>query len=55
MPLSYPALVFKLDGKLHFARKVTIPARPFLGVSEEDRRMIPELVEDVVAAATVAH
>jgi len=51
VPRTYPALVFKLNGRLYFARKVTIPARPFLGVSEGDRRMIPELVEDVLAAA----
>lgn len=53
MPRSYPALVFKLDGKLHFARKVTIPARPFLGISEDDRRLIPKLVDDALASAAV--
>ena len=49
-PKAYPALVFRIDGKLCFARKVTIPARPYLGVSAEDRAEIPLLVQDVLDA-----
>jgi len=53
-PRSYPALVFKLDGRLYFARTVTIPARPFLGISNEDRQMIPRIIADVVATTAAA-
>jgi phage virion morphogenesis protein len=35
-----PKLVFRLGGRLVFAGRVTIPARPFLGISEEDREEI---------------
>lgn len=49
VPRAYPALVFRLDGRLYFAHKVNIPARPFLGVSEEDRRAILELVGTVLS------
>jgi phage virion morphogenesis protein len=50
VPRTFPALVFKINGKLSFARQVTIPARPFLGISEADRQEIPKLIEDVVNA-----
>ncbi|MEA2755415.1 MAG: hypothetical protein QOJ54_1704 [Aliidongia sp.] len=50
VPRTFPALVFKINGKLSFARQVTIPARPFLGISEADRQEIPKLVQDVVSA-----
>jgi len=43
VPKRYPALVFRIGGKLAFARKVTIPARPFLGVSAGDRKMALEV------------
>ena len=37
-PKDGKALHFMLGGKDVFARKVTIPARPYLGVSEENAR-----------------
>lgn len=48
VPKAYPALVFRMGGKLCWARKVTIPARPYLGVSATDRAEIPLLVQDVL-------
>jgi phage gpG-like protein len=42
------AFVFKINGKLRAAHKVMIPARPFLGISSEDRSEIPLLVQDVL-------
>jgi phage virion morphogenesis protein len=50
VPRQYPALVFKINGRLHWARQVTIPARPFLGLSDADRAEIPLLIEDVIRA-----
>lgn len=37
-------LIFHIGGKLVKARSVTIPARPYLGVSSEDRDMILDVV-----------
>jgi phage virion morphogenesis protein len=51
VPRNYPALVFRINGKLCFAHEVTIPARPYLGVSAADRAEIPLLVQDVLDAA----
>lgn len=39
-PRSAPALVFRLGGRLVRAGSVKIPARPYLGISEEDREEI---------------
>lgn len=46
MPKSAGRLVFMLGDKRVFAKKVTIPARPFVGVSAEDAEEIKELVTD---------
>jgi phage virion morphogenesis protein len=45
-PKSAGRLVFMLGDKRVFARKVVIPARPFVGVSAEDVEEIKELVTD---------
>jgi phage virion morphogenesis protein len=44
-PRNAPALVFRLGKRLVRAKKVTIPARPFLGISEEDRETIADVFE----------
>lgn len=40
------ARIHQLGGKAGRGRKVTIPARPYLGLSEEDRQEIEALVKD---------
>lgn len=45
-------LKFKgLGGKDVFAREVTIPARPYLGVSDEDREEVKATIADFLAGA----
>jgi phage virion morphogenesis protein len=46
LPRTADVLVFRMGGKVVFARKVTIPARPFLGISAEDRAEIVQVVGD---------
>lgn len=46
VPRTADALVFRLGGHLVVAKKVTIPARPYLGVSPGDRKTILEIVAD---------
>ncbi|MBZ0253605.1 MAG: phage virion morphogenesis protein [Candidatus Methylomirabilis sp.] len=43
--LAY-ARIHQLGGKAGRGRKTAIPARPYLGLSDEDRDMIPEVVMD---------
>lgn len=43
------ARIHQLGGKAGRGRKVTIPARPYLGVSTDDRRMIAEILTDHLA------
>ncbi len=50
-PRSGGYLVFRLGGRLVHAKKVTIPARPFLGISTEDRTEIEMVIRDHIAAA----
>jgi phage virion morphogenesis protein len=45
-PRSGEFLVFKLGGKTVLARKVTIPARPYLGLSPQDKAELLDIVED---------
>jgi len=49
-PRNAPALVFWLGGKLVHAQKVTIPARPFLGLSADDRSNVLEAIQEVYEA-----
>ncbi len=53
-PKSGPHLVFKLGGRLVKARSVTIPARPYLGVSADDRQMIGDVVTASLTGAIAA-
>lgn len=53
-PKSGDALVFRIGGQLVFARSVTIPARPFLGIGPADEEMILDVVEDALDRAAGA-
>lgn len=44
-PKAAPFLVFRMAGGMAHARSVTLPARPFLGISAEDEEMIGDVVE----------
>ena len=48
------ALRFRIGRRWVFARKVTIPARPFLGISDEDREEIIEIFEEHARRAATA-
>lgn len=48
-PVHAAHLRFRMASGLVQADSVTIPARPFLGVSAEDERMIEEVVVDALA------
>lgn len=50
-PKKAKALAFQMGGDPFFRKSVTIPARPFLGVSDEDQGPI----EDVIADFAEAH
>lgn len=45
-PVSASHLVFPMGGGYATVESVTIPARPFLGVSQQDVRMMEELITD---------
>ncbi len=48
-PKNGAALIFMLGAQKVFAKSVTIPARPFLGVSEADRAEAVAIVGDFLA------
>lgn len=51
---SARALVFRLaDGTTRQVRSVTIPARPFLGVDDDDRAAIADIISDWLAETGV--
>ena len=51
-PKNKPYLAFKLpDGSFRRVKKVTIPARPFLGISDEDEGNIVDLIVQNINAA----
>lgn len=50
VPKQAKALVFQLGGKTVAAKSVTIPARPFVGLSAENEQEIVELVTDMFGA-----
>jgi phage virion morphogenesis protein len=54
VPRNAERLAFRLGKRMVFARKVTIPARPFLGISDDDRQTIVEVFEDFAARAAQA-
>ncbi len=47
-PRSASHLYFRMGGNLIVANKVTLPARPFLGISSDDQTAIAEIVFDFV-------
>lgn len=47
VPRNANALVFTIGGKTIHAKQVTIPARQFLGLSEDNRQEIIDVVTDV--------
>jgi phage virion morphogenesis protein len=49
VPVSKPALAFRLLGKFVRVQKVTIPARPFLGLDHDDEAEILQIATDYVA------
>ena len=50
-PKNAKALAFNIGSHLVFARKVTIPARPALGVDADDEREIVDITEDFYTEA----
>lgn len=48
-PKQARALVFRLGNRTIFARKVTIPARPYLGMSSDDRDDIIDATSRFIA------
>lgn len=53
VPKTKKALKFALhNGKVIVTRKVTIPARPFLGVSEEEGRRVEKIAADFTRKET---
>ena len=50
-PKDAPALIFRIGGTLAWARSVTIPARPYLGIGPDDQEMILDVVEGALARA----
>ena len=47
-PKDAPRLAFMLGDRMVFAKSVTIPPRPFVGVSADDATEIRELVTDFI-------
>ncbi len=47
-PKSASHLFFRMGGNLIIANKVTLPARPFLGISSDDQTAIAEIVFEFV-------
>lgn len=45
-PKNKQALKFMLGGRFVVAKKVTIPARPFLGISDDNARQLLQIVTD---------
>ena len=50
VPKNAKALVFKLGGETVTAKSVTIPARPFVGISAENAQEIADVVTDYFGA-----
>ena len=49
VPQKAKRLVFEVGGKKVFAKKVTIPERAYLGISDDDREEIMGIAEDFLA------
>ena len=50
-PKTASALVFSMGGHTIHAKSVTIPARPYLGVNDEDRTSILKIFNDMLQQA----
>ncbi len=48
VPKSASHLFFRIGGEMVAAKKVTLPARPFLGISSDDQTAIAEIVFEFV-------
>jgi phage gpG-like protein len=48
VPKDAAALIFTVGGKQVGAKKVTIPPRPFVGLSSENRQEMEELITDML-------
>lgn len=48
VPKNAKALVFQSGGATYTAKKVTIPARPFVGISDDNASEMLELVTDIL-------
>lgn len=48
VPRQAQSLVFSIGGRLTFAKKVTIPARPFLGLSPQNIAELNRLIEILI-------
>lgn len=51
VPKNKKVLQFMIGGKLVSAKRVTIPARPFVGLSSENEAEIEELITDVLGGS----
>lgn len=51
-PVKASHLVFRIGDQVVKAKSVTVPARPYLGISAEDERTIAETVTDALDRAT---
>ncbi|NLS00189.1 phage virion morphogenesis protein [Rhizobium sp. P38BS-XIX] len=54
-PKSASHLFFRMGGELVVAKKVTLPARPFLGISSDDQTSIAEIVFEFVERYSTRH
>lgn len=50
-PKSAKALTFKMGGKLYKMKKVTIPARPYLGFTDADKEVLMDELHDYLSRA----
>ncbi|MDI4664706.1 phage virion morphogenesis protein [Xanthobacter autotrophicus] len=51
-PKNWPWLVFRLASGMVFVGSVTIPARPYIGISRDDEQMILETIIDALDRRT---
>jgi len=49
-PVNAERLAFMLGNKLVFAKQVTLPARPYIGVADGDREAVTEMVVQAIEA-----
>lgn len=54
-PRAADHLYFRMGGALFIMDEVTLPPRPFLGISRDDEDMIGDTIEDFVIRFTKAH